>query len=147
MTTETETPTEETPYDRTSGPIHTYFGLSYANFLVVHRAQLQSMPTEWQAKLVELLEDLNAAYAHLDQPFFEVKTVRDAYVSELSDDELTLLGIERGDDGEGYYEDGRELNGCEHVGIPVPDPIPHYRRAYLPPDEAGIEAARQARNS
>ena len=38
----------ERTYERTSGPVHGWFGLTYANFLVVHRAQLQSMPLDWQ---------------------------------------------------------------------------------------------------
>ena len=90
-------PSEMTAYERTHGPVWGWFELTYANFLVVHRAQMQSMPTEWQARLVELLEELQAAYAHLDIPDFEVATVRDAYVGELTGDEMTLLGITVGD--------------------------------------------------
>lgn len=139
---------EEAPWERASGPIHGWFGLTYANFLVIHRARLQSMPLDWQKQFTDLLEDLNAAYPD-GGPDFEIKTVRDAYVEELTEDEMRLLGITRGDGDSGYYYDnvGRELNGGEHVGIPVPDPIPHYRRAYLPPDELAIEAARQARRA
>lgn len=40
-------------------PIHEYFGLSYAHWLVVPRVALQSMPYKWQATLVELLEELD----------------------------------------------------------------------------------------
>lgn len=39
--------------------IHTYFGLSYAHYLVLPRSVLQSMPEEWQHKFVELLEELD----------------------------------------------------------------------------------------
>lgn len=35
--------------------IHGYFGLSYANYLVMPRVILQSMPIEWQKEFVELL--------------------------------------------------------------------------------------------
>lgn len=38
--------------------IHDYFGLTYANFLVLPRVALQSMPDEWQKKFVELLNDI-----------------------------------------------------------------------------------------
>jgi hypothetical protein len=150
MTTETEAKTEE-PYERTTGPVHAKFGLTYANFLVIHRAHLQSMPLPWQRQFVDLLEDLDAAYPDLDSTEFEVRTVRDAYVEELTEDELALLGITR-DDGENETaytgKDGTEMRaGLSHVGIPVPDPIPHYRHAYLPPDEAAITAARQARET
>lgn len=38
--------------------LHTYFGLSYANYLVVPRSILQSMPDEWQGKMASLLEEM-----------------------------------------------------------------------------------------
>ena len=143
MTVETKDDAEQ-PYERTSGPVHAKFGLTYANFLVIHRAQLQSMPLDWQARFVDLLEDLDAAYPD-PGPDFEVATVRDAYVEELTDDELKLLGIARdcGEDETTYTDKtGRELRGGAHVGIPVPDPVPYYKHAYLPPDEAAIAARR-----
>ena len=37
-------------------PIHWYFGLSYANYLVLPRSVLQSMPIKWQEDFVKLLE-------------------------------------------------------------------------------------------
>ena len=37
-------------------PIHSYFGLSYANYLVLPRSVLQSMPIDWQDKFVTLLD-------------------------------------------------------------------------------------------
>jgi len=40
------------------GPIHCYFGLSYANYLVVPRVVLQSMPSDWQKEFVKLLEQI-----------------------------------------------------------------------------------------
>lgn len=39
--------------------VHYFFGLSYANYLVLHRSALQSMPAEWQRKFVDLVEELN----------------------------------------------------------------------------------------
>ena len=41
--------------------IHAWFGLSYNPYLVVPRALLQSMPIEWQRKLVDLLGELEQA--------------------------------------------------------------------------------------
>ena len=38
--------------------IHNWFGLSYANYLVLPRSILQSMSTEWQKKFVDLLNEL-----------------------------------------------------------------------------------------
>ncbi len=129
--------------------------VNYANFLVVHRAHLQSMPLEWQARFVDLLEDLGAAFPDIDDLAFEVTTVRDAYVGELTGDEMLLAGITRGDadddeDADAAYYDktGRELRpGWDHVGVPVPDPVPHYRHAYLAPDEAAIARSRELRRN
>ncbi len=47
--------------------IDTYFGLSYSNYLVLHRTLLQSMPESWQHKFVSLLDDLGQAFAHVEQ--------------------------------------------------------------------------------
>ncbi|HWG00475.1 MAG TPA: hypothetical protein VG164_01335 [Trebonia sp.] len=141
----------EEPYERTSGPVHTWFGLTYANFLVIHRARLQSMPLDWQGRFTGLLDDLHAAYPDLGIPCFEVTTVKDTYVGDLTEQEMQQLGITRGDDSDSddadpvYYDrTGRELSVHDHVGIPVPDPVPHYKHAYLPPDEAAITEARRA---
>jgi len=38
-------------------PIHPWFGLSYASYLVLPRSILQAMPYEWQKRMVALLEE------------------------------------------------------------------------------------------
>ena len=38
--------------------IHNWFGLTYANYLILPRSILQSMDAEWQKKMVDLLNDL-----------------------------------------------------------------------------------------
>lgn len=38
--------------------IHNWFGLTYANYLVLPRSILQSMDTEWQKKMVDLLNEM-----------------------------------------------------------------------------------------
>lgn len=40
-------------------PIHQWFELSYAQYLTIPRSVLQSMPVEWQAQFVALLEALD----------------------------------------------------------------------------------------
>jgi hypothetical protein len=146
----------EQPYQRTDGPIHSWFGLTYANYLVLHRALLQSMPLRWQREFVNLLEELDAAYPRSGRPDFEVATVRDCYVGELTDSERRALGITTGggddpgcgDADEVYYDrQGNEMSAYDHVGVPVPDPVPHYNRGrtYLPPDEDAIAAVRAHR--
>lgn len=48
--------------------IHEYFGLSYANYLVMPRGVLQSMPDEWQEKFVELLNQIPETIDEVIEP-------------------------------------------------------------------------------
>lgn len=41
-----------------SKDIHTWFGLSYAEYLVIPRSVLQSMPENWQHRFTQLLEEM-----------------------------------------------------------------------------------------
>jgi hypothetical protein len=43
-------------------PVHNWFGLTYANYLVVPRVLLQSAPEEWQRKFVRLMHDLEMLF-------------------------------------------------------------------------------------
>ncbi len=43
-------------------PIHNWFELSYASFLTLPRLIMQSMPHEWQAAMVKLLEEMDDTY-------------------------------------------------------------------------------------
>lgn len=56
--------------DRT---IHEWFSLTYANYLVVPRSVLQSMPEDWQHAFVCLLEQMERRYGHLDWPDYDVR--------------------------------------------------------------------------
>lgn len=47
--------------------VHTFFGLTYANYLVLHRTLLQSMPDEWQLRFIDCVRELQDAFSHLDQ--------------------------------------------------------------------------------
>lgn len=48
--------------------VHTFFGLTYASYLVVPRVLLQSMPEEWQAEFVKLVSLCDEAFHHIDRP-------------------------------------------------------------------------------
>lgn len=50
---------------REEGAVHLWFGLTYANYQVLHRTLLQSMPPAWQERFVACLEELQAAFDHL----------------------------------------------------------------------------------
>lgn len=57
--------------DRTD--IHTWFGLTYSNYLVLPRSVLQSMSKEWQHRFVAMLDELYDAYGGLDWPNYHVQ--------------------------------------------------------------------------
>lgn len=46
-------------------PVHEWFGLSYAAYLVLPRSVMQSMPVEWQRQMVALLEEADESLGHL----------------------------------------------------------------------------------
>jgi hypothetical protein len=39
--------------------VHTYFGLTYSNYLVLHRTLLQSMPDAWQDRFTQLMQEID----------------------------------------------------------------------------------------
>lgn len=63
---------------RHDGPMDTYFGLSRANYLVLHRSLIQEMPSEWQERLVTLLDDYWENWDAVADRDFEVR-VRDSH--------------------------------------------------------------------
>lgn len=153
-TTHSHETAPEEPYERTDGPVHLWFSLSYANFLVWHRSSMQSMPLEWQRRFVELAEELDAAYPEHQDIGYEVTTVDWTPITCLTEAQMRLLEIGFSDDEtedddhqEYYLKDGTAVSPHHQVGLPVRDPVPHYNRGrtYLPPDEVGIAARRAFR--
>lgn len=54
--------------------IHGWFELTYANYLVLERTLLQSMPGDWQRRMVECLEELRIHFEGLPKsPMFHVQ--------------------------------------------------------------------------
>ncbi|NEC17939.1 hypothetical protein [Streptomyces parvus] len=140
--------------------IHGWFSLSYSNYLVLHRSLMQSMPADWQERMVCCLNELRDAYSHIEQPEgFKVEAAVSHEIGELTEAELADLGItedwydgktppaglsdddlnewraEHEADSPRYFRDGSEVDGDEQVLIPVPDPVPHYQRGrtYIKP--------------
>jgi hypothetical protein len=141
--------------------IHEWFGLSYTNYLVLHRTLLQSMPEEWQHQFVDLLEQLRAAFAHIEQPdYFQVHAATEHLVNEMTPELRGRAGITVDEHGgkkppkrlspaeladweathqseETLYHnaDGQELHPGERILLPAPDPVPHYNRGrtYIEP--------------
>jgi len=119
--------------ERSDGPVHSFFGLTYSSYQVVPRVLAQSMPHEWQARFVTLMEEMQTAFAHLGDIDYEVTPAEDVYASELTEEQMKLTGItsEWSDeqDREIYWDrDGNEIPGYTHVMVPVPDPLPPYNR-------------------
>lgn len=126
--------------------IHGWFGLSYANYLVMPRALLQSMPEEWQLRFTPMLDEFMDAFDHLESRQYKVLTGKWCYLSDLSEADLKSLGVttsceddpqSSGHDPEDgctpgdccYYLDGEELDHhTASVFVPGPDPVPHYQR-------------------
>lgn len=48
-------------------PVHAWFDLTYANYLVLPRTLMQSMPQEWQSRIVACLRELQEASAEVPQ--------------------------------------------------------------------------------
>ena len=118
--------------------VHTYFGLSYANYLVLPRTLLQSMSEAWQHQFVGLVNELHDAFEHVKQaPTYQVLAGRTIQLDEMTESELHAAGISvEGDDEDGpgsetrYHRqsDGAELTGNDYGFVPGQDPVPHYNR-------------------
>lgn len=135
--------------------IHTWFGLTYSNYLVLPRTLLQSMPDEWQERFVGVLEKLGAAFSHVEMPqSYKVDAATEHEVGDLDGSTLAALGITRTehpctmdhdhDENHGWDCNDRvtfssyerdEMDRDEMVLVPCADPVPHYNRgrAYIEP--------------
>ncbi len=148
--------------------VQLHFSLSYANYLVLPRTLLQSMPAVWQARFVALLDELHEAFQHVPQAeAYDVTAGTVHEVGDLDDAQLKLLGIAKDwyrgeeppdgldaedlakwkevhEDPEGptYSRDGQELDSDHRVLIPGEDPVPHYNRGrtFIQPQTASQEA-------
>lgn len=124
------------PDGRLDGPIHLWFGLTYSNYLVLHRSMMQSMPEQWQARAVALFTELDEAFVDVERaPFYIVKPAREIEYGDLTPAARKLIGVTK--HGSAYCDDeGVEHEGWERTLIPIGrDPVPHYNRGrtYIPP--------------
>lgn len=124
-------------YDRETemqdGPVHAFFGPTYSSYQVVPRVLAQSMPHEWQARFVQCIEEMQAAFGYLGDISYDVHTAEEVYANELTEAQMVLTGVTskyHEDLGtEVYYDrDGNEIPGYQRVMVPVPDPLPSYSR-------------------
>jgi len=114
-----------------------WFGLSYSNFLVLHRVELEHMPTEWQHRFVTMLNEVNDAYDHLEHPEgYNVYPCRWVMAEDLTEADCQALGVTvvHTEDATTYYSaDGDEIDPQQRLPVPVRDPIPHYRHGHVEP--------------
>lgn len=145
MTTTHPTP----PDNRLDGAVHEWFELSYSNYLVLPRTLMQSMPEQWQERMVACLREIEQVYRATPQADgYEVRAGSWTYINELDDDGLRRAGVtwtEAPDPEDSDADDpwmvrtynwrGREVEPEEYVFVPGHDPVPHYNRGrtYLPP--------------
>lgn len=113
--------------------VHTHFGLSYANYLVLPRTLLQSMPAEWQDQFVVLLDQLGTAFQHVPQAeAYDVIPGIERTVADMTKEELSRSGITKEVMGNGdaryFDENWNDQNPDETAFIEVADPVPHYNR-------------------
>lgn len=126
--------------------VHTMFSLSYSNYLVLHRTLLQSMPIEWQHRFVAMIDELDAAFAHIEKAeCYEVTPAVEREVWDLTDAQRRQLGISCNEhEGRNYYRDkyGNEIDAENRVLVPVgDDPVPHYNRGRTRIEPAALAPA------
>lgn len=140
--------------ERRRGPVSALmWDLGRVNHLVLHRARLQSMPLDWQRDFTGLLDELRAAYAGQPETDFVVTAAEYLELCELTPEQLAQARItvtwpaDEDPDGVPRYTgpDGTVLDGSDTVPVPVADPVPYYRHAWLPPDEEAIAGVRARR--
>lgn len=102
---------------RTAPPprdIHTWFSLSYAEYLVLGREKLAGTATG--REIVAMLEQLAQAYAHLDVPQYRVVLGHWTYLGEMDDGQLAAAGFQLNTpsgDADPSAEDLEEMAGKE----------------------------------
>ncbi len=104
-------------WEDVSNDIHTWFNLTYAQYLTIPRSVLQSMPLEWQQRFVKCLEELDDTidwYPKEGRYFCELRKY----------DEHLVGGGDVIDDG----EDLGELEWCRNCYTVLDDPLQDYQR-------------------
>jgi hypothetical protein len=133
----------EQSWDRKQGPVHQYFGLSYSSNLVLPRVLMQSMPLEWQYRMVECLRHFDTAFAGVERPAeYKVEPVEWTSVDCLNEHELRMYGVTSvaNEDNTQWFYDGDEIEDWQRVvPVPAPDPLPHYRHNMVDPGPYGAE--------
>lgn len=63
------------------GPLHSYFGLSYASWLCLPRVSLQEMPLDWQAKFADLLREADTLGMKVPEGLIVQRQIKGKFVA------------------------------------------------------------------
>lgn len=127
--------------------IHEWFGLTYSNYLVLHRSIMQSMPEAWQRRFTAMLDEMRHAMGEEMRDrmpvSYDVRVLaRETRFLQEYPQCWACDGEGETNDHDGHREDcltckgtGRDYDAhpdhryetAEEVGF-VTDPIPHYNR-------------------
>jgi hypothetical protein len=80
--------TQDDTYVIDTNVVDQFFSLSYASFLVIPRVVMQSMPREWQQKIVDLIHDMEET--------FDFSDVSDNYFVQQRNENGTLRNPDLG---------------------------------------------------
>jgi len=73
--------------------IHSWFGLSYASYMVLPRTMLQSMSNRWQKKFIKLVEEMDEKFGHYNKVYSYTILAKDEHHKIMHDN---LRNYERG---------------------------------------------------
>jgi hypothetical protein len=116
--------------------IHDHMGLSYANYLVLPRTLLQSMPEEWQGQFVALLERFDDAFGHVPQAeayIVQAAEEKVAYDLDVTERAAARVSADSDEDDTTYTHTSligemTTLGPDDRALVPTVDPVPHYNR-------------------
>ncbi|WP_228981393.1 hypothetical protein [Streptomyces sp. DH12] len=122
--------------DDDSDAVHRYFSLSYANYLVLPRTLMQSMPGEWQAQFVHLLKQLDETFEGAPQAeayIVQAAVEKPAYDLDVQERQAARVSVNSDQDDTMYTHrslvgETTEVGPDDLVLVPVADPVPHYNR-------------------
>jgi hypothetical protein len=129
-------------WERHNGPVHKHFGLTYAEYMVLPRVMLHSMPLDWQERFVAILREYHEHFAAVGIPDFHIQTVEWCDPAQMTDDQRQRAGVTvvwpgEDDDEDAmplYYHRGSEVEGgFSTIPLPVENPLPHYKRGFVDP--------------
>jgi hypothetical protein len=121
------------------------------NYVVLPKSMVEAMPLPWQNAMVQILQEVHPAFAHLNWPEYRVVPSRREKLVNLDEEQLAEVGylVEIDVDGELVYRErtGRRIDNPEEteVLVSVMDPLPgDHRNANQDTPPRGFPAQQMA---